>query len=51
LAEAGIDAPQVTELTYDLINDGIRPSSQEIPLTLNDAVKIYSEMFGNVGKK
>ncbi len=51
LAEAGIDAPQVTELTYDLINEGIRPSSEEIPLTLNSAVKIYSEMFGNVEKK
>ncbi|MCW4042370.1 MAG: energy-coupling factor ABC transporter ATP-binding protein [Candidatus Bathyarchaeota archaeon] len=51
LAEAGIDAPQVTELTYDLINEGIRSSSEEIPLTLNNAVKIYSEMFGNVGKK
>jgi energy-coupling factor transport system ATP-binding protein len=50
LAEAGIDAPQVSELTYDLINEGIRPSSSNIPLTLDDAIKSYSEMLGNVRK-
>ena len=50
LAEAGIDAPQVSELTYDLINEGIRPSSNNIPLTLDDAIKSYSEMLGNVRK-
>lgn len=47
LAEAGIDPPQVTELTYDLINEGVRTPSNGIPLTLDDAARVYSELIGN----
>jgi len=43
LAKAGIDAPQVAELTYDLLSEGVHLKS--IPLTLDDAVENYSELI------
>ncbi|MBS7623738.1 energy-coupling factor transporter ATPase, partial [Candidatus Bathyarchaeota archaeon] len=43
LAEVGIDPPQVTELTYDLLSKGVHV--RRIPLTLEDAVEAYSELI------
>ncbi|MEM2942133.1 MAG: ABC transporter ATP-binding protein [Candidatus Bathyarchaeia archaeon] len=43
LAEAGIDPPQVTELTFELLSKGI--PVKNVPLTLEDAVETYSELI------
>jgi energy-coupling factor transporter ATP-binding protein EcfA2 len=43
LAEAGIDPPQVTELTYRLLSKGVHVKG--VPLTLEDAVETYSELI------
>jgi energy-coupling factor transporter ATP-binding protein EcfA2 len=45
LAETGIRPPQVTELSYELLKEGVQ--LKHIPLTLDDAIQTYSELLGN----
>jgi energy-coupling factor transporter ATP-binding protein EcfA2 len=45
LAETGISPPQVTELSYELLKEGLQ--LKQIPLTLDDAIQTYSELLGN----
>jgi len=45
LKEIGVDPPSVTELTYVLRNELKISQQEEYPITLDEAVKLYGEVF------